>query len=83
MNQSNSCRSVKPLHANAFIYSSKHHLVWLSTQWNIERGYKLHQIVQELKQIDADVIALQEVDIGCERSESIDTGDLCTDWGSH
>lgn len=57
--------------------------VLLSTQWNIERGYKLHQIVQELKQIDADVIALQEVDIGCERSESIDTGDLNTDWGSH
>lgn len=43
-------------------------------QWNIERGYKLQKIVQELKQIDADVIALQEVDIGCERSDSVDTG---------
>lgn len=48
----------------------------LTMQWNIERGYKLDQIVQELKQIDADVIALQEVDIGCERSDSIDTGTL-------
>ena len=45
-------------------------------QWNIERGYKLDNIVQELKHIDADVIALQEVDIGCERSDSIDTGTL-------
>lgn len=43
-------------------------------QWNIERGYKLEEIVKELKQIDADVIALQEVDIGCERSLSVDTG---------
>ena len=43
-------------------------------QWNIERGYKLEEIVKELKNIDADVIALQEVDIGCERSLSIDTG---------
>lgn len=43
-------------------------------QWNIERGYKLEEIVKELKNIDADVIALQEVDIGCERSMSIDTG---------
>ena len=43
-------------------------------QWNIERGYKLEEIVKELKKIDADVIALQEVDIGCVRSSSIDTG---------
>ena len=48
----------------------------LTMQWNIERGYKLDQIVQALKQIEADVIALQEVDIGCERSDSIDTGTL-------
>lgn len=44
-------------------------------QWNIERGYKLEEIVKELKTIDADVIALQEVDIGCERSLNVDTGD--------
>lgn len=28
----------------------------------------------ELKQLDADVIALQEIDIGCERSSKVDTG---------
>ncbi len=61
-------------------------------QWNIERGYKLHAIIEELKRIDADVIALQvrgsmhseraacvstalqEIDIGNERSGSEDTG---------
>lgn len=52
-------------------------------QWNIERGYKLSSIVEELKQIDADVIALQEVDIGCERSGSIDTGMLSCCEGAH
>jgi len=36
--------------------------------WNIERGYQLPGIVDELRRLDADVIALQEVDIGCERS---------------
>ncbi len=30
-------------------------------QWNIERGYKLPQIIEELKALDADVLALQEV----------------------
>jgi len=43
-------------------------------QWNIERGYKLQGIIQELKRIDADVISLQEVDVGCERSGSLNTG---------
>jgi hypothetical protein len=43
-------------------------------QWNIERGYKLQGIIEELKQINADVISLQEVDVGCERSGSVDTG---------
>mmetsp|Transcript_8371 Transcript_8371/g.25104 ORF Transcript_8371/g.25104 Transcript_8371/m.25104 type:complete len:379 (+) Transcript_8371:2625-3761(+) len=43
-------------------------------QWNIERGYKLEAVIQVLKAIDADVIALQEVDIGCERSGGEDTG---------
>lgn len=43
-------------------------------QWNIERGYKLDKIAQELRELNADVIALQEVDWGCERSESIDVG---------
>ena len=43
-------------------------------QWNIERGYQLQKIVQALKEIDADVMALQEIDIGCERSDSADVG---------
>ena len=43
-------------------------------QWNIERGYKLPDIIAQMQQIQADVIALQEIDIGCKRSGSIDTG---------
>eukprot|EP00775_Hariotina_reticulata_P004582 gene4582-4836_t len=43
-------------------------------QWNIERGYKLDLIIQQLKQADADILSLQEVDIGCERSGYRDTG---------
>jgi hypothetical protein len=46
-------------------------------QWNIERGYKLAGIIEELKSIDADIIALQEVDVGCERSGGADTGLWC------
>lgn len=45
-------------------------------QWNIERGYQLPGIVQELKRIDADVLSLQEVDVGCDRSEGADTGEI-------
>lgn len=44
-------------------------------QWNIERGYQLPGIIVELKLIDADVISLQEVDVGCKRSGSLDTGE--------
>ena len=43
-------------------------------QWNIERGYQLAAVVAALKAIDADVVALQEVDIGCDRSGNEDTG---------
>ena len=43
-------------------------------QWNIERGYKLQRIIEELKRVDADIISLQEVDVGCERSGGLDTG---------
>ncbi|KAK9819777.1 hypothetical protein WJX72_002247 [[Myrmecia] bisecta] len=43
-------------------------------QWNIERGYELLAVIAELRQQNADVIALQEVDIGCERSGGLDTG---------
>ena len=44
-------------------------------QWNIERGYALTAIIAELRALDADVIALQEVDVACERSGSVDVGD--------
>lgn len=46
-------------------------------QWNIERGYQLPRIIELLRRQvadGADIIALQEVDIGCERSGWIDTG---------
>ncbi len=45
-----------------------------AAQWNIERGYKLDAVIAELRAIDADVIALQEIDIGCDRSGGEDTG---------
>lgn len=37
-------------------------------QWNIERGYKLDRIIECLKSHHADIICLQELDIGCARS---------------
>lgn len=43
-------------------------------QWNIERGYQLDLIIQQLREVDADVISLQEVDVGCDRSGCKDTG---------
>ncbi len=48
-----------------------------SPQWNIERGYQLAAVVAALQAIDADVVALQEVDIGCDRSGNADTGACC------
>lgn len=45
-----------------------------AVQWNVERGYQLLGVVEELRKIDADVICLQEIDIGCERSQWKDTG---------
>lgn len=44
-------------------------------QWNIERGYMLPQIIEELKRHDADIICLQEIDISCERSDSKNVGE--------
>jgi endonuclease/exonuclease/phosphatase family metal-dependent hydrolase len=41
-------------------------------QWNIERGYKLDEIIQILIRENADIICLQELDIGCERSRRRD-----------
>jgi endonuclease/exonuclease/phosphatase family metal-dependent hydrolase len=48
--------------------------------WNIERGYKLPQIVQQLKQIDADILLLQEVDVCTGRC---DDGKKTTNCGEH
>lgn len=41
-------------------------------QWNIERGYELDKVIALLLHQDADIIALQELDIGCDRSFSRD-----------
>ena len=46
-------------------------------------------VIEQLRSADADVIALQEIDVGCERSGSQDTGtppvaachSLCRDPG--
>ena len=43
-------------------------------QWNVERGYKLKEVIAELQQADADIIAIQEVDWACERSGRLDIG---------
>ena len=37
--------------------------------------YELSKVIEELKALRADIIGLQEVDIACERSNNIDTGD--------
>lgn len=37
-------------------------------QWNIERGYKLDLVIDELLRQDGDILCLQELDIECERS---------------
>ena len=43
-------------------------------QWNIERGYELPGIIEQLRTLDADVLLLQEIDVGCDRSGGLDTG---------
>jgi hypothetical protein len=43
-------------------------------QWNIERGIEFDAILAELRQLQADVILLQEVDHGCDRSKGLDVG---------
>ncbi|KAF9945962.1 hypothetical protein BGZ70_003475 [Mortierella alpina] len=37
-------------------------------QWNIERNYKAAEILATLTEIDADILCIQEIDIGCHRS---------------
>lgn len=36
-------------------------------QWNIERGYKLDAILDEVERLQPDVLSIQEIDIGCDR----------------
>ncbi|KAJ1720214.1 hypothetical protein LPJ61_006193 [Coemansia biformis] len=43
-------------------------------QWNIERGYKLEAVIAALEKLDADILCLQEIDIGNERSGGQDHG---------
>eukprot|EP00483_Globobulimina_turgida_P005820 UN05830 len=42
--------------------------------WNIERGYRTNEIINELKKTNADIILLQEVDIGTQRTDFLDVG---------
>ncbi|KAG0042369.1 hypothetical protein BGZ83_000550 [Gryganskiella cystojenkinii] len=37
-------------------------------QWNIERNYKPEEILATLTELDADILCIQEIDIGCRRS---------------
>ncbi|KAF9419985.1 hypothetical protein BGZ76_004176 [Entomortierella beljakovae] len=37
-------------------------------QWNIERNYKSNEILDTLTELDADILCIQEIDIGCRRS---------------
>ncbi|PVU96961.1 hypothetical protein BB559_002187 [Furculomyces boomerangus] len=47
--------------------------------WNIERGYKIDLIIEQLKQLDVDIICLQELDIFNERSGNTNQFEmLCT-----
>ncbi|KAI7865654.1 hypothetical protein BDF14DRAFT_1822086, partial [Spinellus fusiger] len=41
-------------------------------QWNVERNYESKAIQDTLLALDADVFVLQEIDIGCRRSQSKD-----------
>ncbi|CAG9467750.1 unnamed protein product [Pedinophyceae sp. YPF-701] len=43
-------------------------------QWNIERGYQLEGIIEEIRDLDPDILALQELDWGCDRSNGEDVG---------
>lgn len=62
----NSKNSTKPKSRMTFP-TSKPPIV-KAVQWNIERAYKLDEIIAALLMHDADIICLQELDIGCARS---------------
>ena len=42
--------------------------------WNVERGYRLGAVLEELRGEQPDLVLLQEVDYGCRRSFSNDVG---------
>ena len=42
-------------------------------QWNIERAYKIDEIILLLSSINADIVCLQELDIGCARSNYVNS----------
>ena len=44
-------------------------------QWNIERGYELPAILELLEKSDGDVFLLQELDIGCKRTEEVNVAE--------
>jgi len=50
----------------------KHKTTLRVISWNIERGLELEGIVRALRHVDADVLLLQEVDVGCNRTHKID-----------
>ncbi|CAG8629396.1 9819_t:CDS:2 [Ambispora leptoticha] len=41
-------------------------------QWNVERNYRASKIIKTLKELDPDIALIQEIDIGCARSERRD-----------
>ncbi|KAJ2548687.1 hypothetical protein EV175_004732 [Coemansia sp. RSA 1933] len=45
-------------------------------QWNIERGYQLDAVISTLEDLDADILCLQEIDIGNERSGGANHGEI-------
>jgi endonuclease/exonuclease/phosphatase family metal-dependent hydrolase len=42
--------------------------------WNVERGIKAAEIIADLRRADADIVCLQEIDSGCDRSSGVDIG---------
>jgi endonuclease/exonuclease/phosphatase family metal-dependent hydrolase len=39
--------------------------------WNVDRGLKLHKVIEFLAEANADIILLQEVDVNCRRTHHI------------
>ena len=44
--------------------------------WNIDKGYQVHKIIQALKEQSPDIVLLQELDIGCDRTRSDNIPDM-------